>query len=267
MLAFANAKINLGLYVTEKRADGYHNLETVFYPVKINDVIEITDAKETTCQIKGIDIPGSTEDNICLKAFELLKKDFDLPAQQITLLKNIPVGAGLGGGSSDAAFLIKLLNDKFQLGLNTHQMEDYAKQLGADCAFFINNKPVFAEGKGDEFSGVGVDLSGYQIVLVKPPVHVATADAYSGIVPHKSGVSLKELIQLPLKDWKPNLKNDFESTVFLKYPEIEAVKQALYHEGAIFAAMSGSGSSVFAIFEDHVRLPELEKNNKVFYNI
>jgi 4-diphosphocytidyl-2-C-methyl-D-erythritol kinase len=267
MLAFANAKINLGLYVTEKRPDGYHNLETVFYPVKINDVIEITDAEETTCQISGIDIPGSTEDNICLKAFELLKKDFDLPAQQITLLKNIPVGAGLGGGSSDAAFLIKLLNDKFQLGLNTHRMEDYARQLGADCAFFINNKPVFAEGKGDEFSEVKVDLSGYQIVLVKPPVHVSTADAYSGIVPHRSGASLKDLIQLPLKDWKTNLKNDFENTVFLKYPEIAAVKQALYHEGAIFAAMSGSGSSVFAIFEDQVKLPELEKDNKVFYNI
>ena len=169
MLAFANAKINLGLYVTEKRSDGYHNLETVFYPVKINDVIEITDAGKTTCQIKGIDIPGSTADNICLKAYELLKKDFDLPTQQITLLKNIPVGAGVGGGSSDAAFLIKLLNDKFQLGLNTHQMEDYARQLGADCAFFINNKPVFAEGKGDEFSEIKIDLSGYKIVLVKPP--------------------------------------------------------------------------------------------------
>lgn len=267
MLAFANAKINLGLYVTEKRPDGYHNLETVFYPVKINDVIEITDAGETTCQIKGIDIPGSTTDNICLKAFDLLKKDFDLPAQQITLLKNIPVGAGLGGGSSDAAFLIKLLNDKFQLGLNTHQMEDYARQLGADCAFFINNRPVFAEGKGDEFSEVDVDLSGYKIILVKPPVHVSTADAYSGIVPHRSSKSLKDLIQLPLKDWKSNLKNDFEDTVFLKYPEIATVKQALYHEGAIFAAMSGSGSSVFAIFEDQVKLPELEKDNKVFYNI
>nr|WP_068892919.1 4-(cytidine 5'-diphospho)-2-C-methyl-D-erythritol kinase [Pedobacter panaciterrae] len=267
MLAFANAKINLGLYVTEKRPDGYHNLETVFYPVKINDVIEITDAGKTTCQIKGIDIPGSTEDNICLKAFELLKKDFDLPAQQITLLKNIPVGAGLGGGSSDAAFLIKLLNDKFQLGLNIQQMEDYARQLGADCAFFINNKPVFAEGKGDEFSDIKIDLSSYKIVLVKPPVHVSTADAYGGIIPNKSGVSLKDLIQLPLKDWKVNLKNDFETTVFLKYPEIAAVKQALYHEGAIFAAMSGSGSSVFAIFEDGVKLPELEKDNKVFYNV
>lgn len=267
MLAFANAKINLGLYVTEKRPDGYHNLETVFYPVKINDVIEITDAEKTTCQIKGIDIPGDAEDNICLKAFELLKKDFDLPAQQITLLKNIPVGAGLGGGSSDAAFLIKLLNDKFELGLNTGQMEDYARQLGADCAFFINNKPVFAEGKGDEFSEVKVDISGYRIVLVKPPVHVSTADAYGGIAPHKSGASLKELIQLPLKDWKLNIKNDFESTVFSKFPEIALVKQALYHEGAIFAAMSGSGSSVFAIFENEVKLPGLEKDNKVFYNI
>lgn len=267
MLAFANAKINLGLYVTEKRTDGYHNLETVFYPVKINDVIEITDAEETSCQIKGIDIPGSDKDNICLKAFELLKKDFNLPEQQITLLKNIPVGAGLGGGSSDAAFLIKLVNDKFQLNLSTDKMEDYARQLGADCAFFINNKPVFAEGKGDEFSEIKVDLSGYKIVLVKPTVHVSTADAYSGIVPHKSGVSLKELIQLPLKDWKSNLKNDFENTVFSKYPEIAGVKQALYHEGAIFAAMSGSGSSVFAIFEHEVKLPGLEKDNKVFYNV
>lgn len=267
MLAFANAKINLGLYVTEKRADGYHNLETVFYPIKINDVIEITDAEETTCETKGIDIPGGAEHNICLKAFALLKKYFDLPAQKITLLKNIPVGAGLGGGSSDAAFLIKLLNDKFELGLTVPQMEDYARQLGADCAFFISNKPVFAEGKGDEFSEVKVDLSGYRIVLVKPPVHVSTADAYSGIAPHNSGVSLKELIRLPLKDWKSNLKNDFENTVFLKYPEIAVVKDKLYHEGAIFAAMSGSGSSVFAIFEKEVRLPELEKNNKVFYNI
>lgn len=267
MLAFANAKINLGLYVTEKRPDGYHNLETVFYPVKINDVIEITDAEETTCEIKGIDIPGSAEDNICLKAFELLKKDFDLPSQKITLLKNIPVGAGLGGGSSDAAFLVKLLNDKFELGLSVSRMEGYARQLGADCAFFISNKPVFAEGKGDEFSEVEVDLSGYRLVLVKPSVHVSTADAYSGIVPENSGVSLKDLIQLPLKDWKSNLKNDFEKTVFLEYPEIALVKEMLYHEGAIFAAMSGSGSSVFAIFENDVRLPELEKNNKVFYNI
>ena len=141
MLSFANAKINLGLFLTEKRADGYHNLQTVFYPIKIYDVIELIDADETSCIIKGIDIPGDTVDNICLKAFKALQADFDLPNQQIVLLKNIPVGAGLGGGSADAAFLIKLVDDKFKLNLSIVQMQTYARALGADCAFFIENKP------------------------------------------------------------------------------------------------------------------------------
>ncbi|TDQ07032.1 4-(cytidine 5'-diphospho)-2-C-methyl-D-erythritol kinase [Pedobacter metabolipauper] len=267
MLAFANAKINLGLNVIEKRTDGYHNLETVFYPVKLYDVIEITDAPQTRCFIKGIDIPGGTTDNICLKAYQLLKNDFDLPPQQITLLKNIPVGAGLGGGSSDAAFLIKLLNTKFNLSLSDLQMEAYAGKLGADCPFFIRNKPVFATGIGDVFSPIEIELSNYYIVLVKPAVHVSTADAYHGIKPMDAITSLKDLIHLPLKDWKSNLKNDFENTVFSKYPEIERVKNELYRSGALFAAMSGSGSCVFAVFDQDIKLPELEKNNKVFYNV
>ncbi|TKC06366.1 4-(cytidine 5'-diphospho)-2-C-methyl-D-erythritol kinase [Pedobacter frigoris] len=267
MLAFANAKINLGLNVIEKRPDGYHNLETIFYPVKLYDVIEITDAVETSCVIKGVDVPGDATDNICIKAYQLLKKDFNLPPQQITLLKNIPVGAGLGGGSSDAAFLIKLLNQKFELGLTDNQMEVYAGQLGADCPFFIRNEPVFAEGIGDEFSAVDLDLSNYFMVLVKPEVHVSTADAYSGIKPIIPSSSVKDLIPLPLKDWKLNLKNDFEATVFSKYPEIERVKTELYHAGAIYAAMSGSGSCVFGIFEEETKLSGLEKDNKVFYNV
>jgi len=267
MLAFANAKINLGLNVTEKRADGYHNLETVFYPAKVYDVLEITDAQETSCEIKGIDIPGNTADNICLKAYHLLSKDFDLPPQQITLLKNIPVGAGVGGGSADAAFLIKLLNDKFKLGLSIPAMEDYARVLGADCAFFIQNKPVFAHGKGDQFSPVTVNLDNHFMVLVKPPVHVSTADAFGGLKPSISSASLKNLILLPVSEWKGNLKNDFEGPIFSKYPEIGEIKKSLYHEGATFALMSGSGSSVFAIFDDAVALPELEKENRVFYNI
>ena len=267
MLAFANAKINLGLNVTEKRADGYHNLETVFYPVGLHDVIEITDAAETSCEVRGIHVPGNTTNNICLQAYRLLQKDFDLPAQQITLLKNIPVGAGLGGGSADAAFLIKLLNDQFKLELTVSAMEGYAKQLGADCAFFISNKPVYAVGKGDEFSPLSIDLLAYSIVLVKPPVHVSTADAYAGLKPSFPETSLKDLIHLPVKDWKSQLKNDFEESVFLKYPEISQIKEQLYAAGATFALMSGSGSSVFALFDHPVLLPELEIENKVFYNI
>lgn len=267
MLAFANAKINLGLNIIEKRNDGYHNLETVFYSIKLYDVVELIDADETSCLIKGIDVPGSTEDNICLKAFKTLQKDFNLPHQQIILLKNIPVGAGLGGGSADAAFLIKLVNDKFNLGLSVLQMQNYAKVLGADCAFFIENKPTFAFGKGDEFDAINLDLSKYFMVLVKPSIHVSTADAYSKVKVKRPSISLKELIHLPLSDWKANMVNDFEASVFKKYPEIDEIKTQLYAAGATFALMSGSGSSVFAIFEKEVKLPELEKNNLVFYNI
>ncbi|RZJ74911.1 MAG: 4-(cytidine 5'-diphospho)-2-C-methyl-D-erythritol kinase, partial [Flavobacterium sp.] len=187
MLTFANAKINLGLFLTEKRADGYHNLQTVFYPIKIHDVVELIDADETSMLIKGIDIPGDATDNICLKVFKTLQKDFSLPHQQIILLKNIPVGAGLGGGSSDAAFLVKLVNQKFNLGLSDEQMEAYVRPLGADCAFFIKNKPTYAFAKGDEFEELAIDLSTYYLVLVKPPVHVSTAQAYSKVkVKHPS---------------------------------------------------------------------------------
>ncbi len=231
------------------------------------DVVEITDAEEISCVVAEGTIPGNAEDNICLKAFNALQTDFGLPAQRITLLKNIPVGAGLGGGSADAAFLVKLVNDKFNLGLSDAQMEDYVRPLGADCAFFIRNKPVFAYGKGDEFEVIDVDLSAYFIVLVKPDIHVSTADAYSGIKPIRAATTLKDLIHLPMKDWKAQIVNDFERSVFTKYPEIAAVKSSLYHEGAIFAAMSGSGSSVFGIFAAEVKLPQLEKRNKVFYNV
>jgi 4-diphosphocytidyl-2-C-methyl-D-erythritol kinase len=267
MLAFANAKINLGLHVTEKRADGYHNLETIFYPVRIYDVLELTDASETFCKVEGVDIPGEAADNLCVKAFKAVQKDFNLPGQRITLLKNIPVGAGLGGGSSDAASVVRLVNDKFGLGISPAQMEEYVRPLGADCAFFIGNAPVFAFGKGDQFETANIDLSNYYIILVKPPVHVSTADAYNGIKPAIPSTSLKDLIHLPLKNWKLDLKNDFEDTVFAKYPEIEQVKSKLYEAGALYAAMSGSGSSVFGIFLSSVRLPDLEKDNQVFYNV
>jgi len=267
MLTFANAKINLGLFLTEKRSDAYHNLQTVFYPIKINDVVELVDAEETSMLIKGIDIPGDATDNLCFKAFKTLQKDFDLPNQQIVLLKNIPVGAGLGGGSSDAAFLIKLINQKFKLGLADEQMEAYARPLGADCAFFIKNKPTYAFGKGDEFEALSVNLSQYYLVLVKPPIHVSTAQAYSKVKIKQPASSLKDLIHLPLQDWEAHIFNDFEPSVFEKYPQIDEIKTKLYQAGAKFALMSGSGSSVFAIFESEVQLPDLEKDNLVFYNI
>lgn len=267
MLAFANAKINLGLNVTEKRSDGYHNIETIFYPVKLYDVVEISDASEISCLVKGIDVPGNTSDNICVKAFKTLQEDFDLPAQQITLLKNIPVGAGLGGGSSDAAHLVKLLNDKFKLGLSVEAMEDYVRPLGADCSFFIRNESAYAFGKGDELRPIAIDLSNFYMVLVKPPVHVSTADAYAGIKPIIPSRSVKDLIHLPMKEWRSGLRNDFETSVFSKYPEVEQIKSKLYQSGALFALMSGSGSSVFAIFDRLVHLPELETENKVYYNI
>lgn len=267
MLTFPNAKINLGLHITEKRTDGYHNVETVFYPIDVKDAIELSDDDAISCVIHGMNIPGKTEDNICLKAFNLLKRDFDLPAQRIDLLKNIPIGAGLGGGSSDGAFLIKLLNDKFKLGLSTDRMQNYARQLGADCAFFIGNKPVYAQGKGDEFSTFDVDLSDFFLVLVSPPIHVSTVNAFAHVIPQKPLTSLKETLSLCPTTWKGTVFNDFETSVFANYPEIHQIKTNLYDAGAVFALMSGSGSSVFAIFEHPVKLPELEINNRVFYNV
>lgn len=267
MLAFANAKINIGLNVTEKMPDGYHNIQTVFYPVKIHDVVEITDASSLSCHVEGIDIIGNPEDNLCHKAFRMLQKDFDIPNQQISLLKYIPVGAGLGGGSSDAAHLIKLINAKFNLDLSALRMERYASALGADCAFFIENKPVYAYGRGDQFKPVELDLSAYQIVLVKPDIHVSTADAYSGMVPQANEENLPLWVAQPVNSWKGQVKNDFEVMVFEKYPKIKDVKTALYDAGALYAAMSGSGSSVFGIFEHSISLPQLELNNQVYYNL
>lgn len=270
MLTFANAKINIGLYITEKRPDGYHNLETVFYPVNLNDVVELIDVPGGTdsfCITKGIVIPGDSTDNLCLKAFRLLKKDFNLPEQQIVLLKNIPVGAGLGGGSADAAFLIKLVNEKFKLGLSVSSMEGYARQIGADCAFFIGNKPVYAFGKGDQFESLSLDLSKYFIVLVKPQAGVSTAEAYAQVSPKSAGHDLREVLRRPMEEWRSVVVNDFEASIAQKYPEIEEIKTKLYHAGATFASMSGSGSAVFGIFKKPVKLEELEKDNLVFYGV
>lgn len=267
MIIFPNAKINIGLNITERRTDGYHNLETIFYPVKINDALEIIEADKLIFESSGLDIPGNVEDNLCVNSYNLIKKDFDVPPVHIHLHKNIPIGAGLGGGSADAAFFIRLMNEKFNLGMSVNKMLSYTRQLGADCAFFIENKPVFAFDKGDEFEPVKLDLSGYKIVLVMPPVHVSTAEAYRGVTPAPVKRSLLEFINLPVSGWKNHIKNDFEVNIFKDHLEIRGVKAALYEAGALYASMSGSGAAVFGIFERLPDLSALEEENEVFYNI
>jgi len=265
MITYPNAKINIGLNITERRADGYHNLETVFYPVKIKDALEVIESDELRFTSSGIEIPGRIEDNLCIKGYHLLKKDFDLPPVAIHLHKHIPIGAGLGGGSADAAFFITLMNKKFELGLSVERMQDYARMLGADCAFFIENKPVFAFERGDEFEPIKLDLSAYKIVVVMPPVQISTSEAFRGFKPAPVKESLMELIGLPVKEWRKYIKNDFEESVFKNNAEIRGVKAALYESGALYASMSGSGASVFGIFENTPDLAFLENNNEVFY--
>lgn len=261
MIAFPNAKINLGLHLVEKRSDGYHNIETVFYPVQWKDALEIIPAekkinRKTDIQFRssGIRITGSIQKNSCVKAYHLLKEKYDLPPVQMHLHKVIPTGAGLGGGSSDATFAIGLLNDIFRLKLSSKELEREARHLGSDCAFFIHNKPVFASGKGDEFEEIQVGLSGYYLVIVKPDVHVNTASAYKNASVKKPAISLKEIIRKPVMEWKELLSNDFEKSIFPQYPGIQHIKNQLYDSGAVYAAMSGSGSAVFGIFEDEISL-------------
>lgn len=247
----ANAKINIGLNVVSKRPDGYHNLETIFYPVDMCDIIEIEENhhdSETHLINTGIAVDSNPQDNLIIKAYNLLKLDFDIPAVNITLDKRVPFGAGLGGGSSDAANTLKALNQMFSLGLTDSQLEDYAVRLGADCPFFIKNKPVFATGIGNEFTPIDLDLSAYKIEIIKPNVSVSTAMAYKGVTPKPSTFNLLNLTKLPIEEWRSVVKNDFEASVFPQFPEIEALKQDFYNRGALYASMSGSGSAVFGVF-------------------
>lgn len=256
MITFPNAKINLGLNIIEKRPDGYHNLETIFYPIHLEDALEVVpltgSSQEYDLKISGTPIECNTEDNLVIKAYRMLQKDFDIPALHIYMYKHIPMGAGLGGGSSDAAFMIKLLNEKFSLGMSINQMEDYAARLGADCAFFIQDRPVFATGIGNIMTPVELSLKGMYIVLVKPNISISTKEAYSKVNPHHPSQSLTELIKYPIEEWKNIIVNDFESSIFIAHPEIAAIKDKLYDMGAIYASMSGSGSAVYGIFKESV---------------
>ncbi len=253
MICFPNAKINLGLHVTEKRTDGFHNIETIFYPVGWNDALEIIEttssSSEFNLQLSGLPIHGELQDNLLYKAYSFIKEIKKVPQINVYLHKVLPMGAGLGGGSSDAAFFINLLNEQFQLKLSENQKLQVAKKLGSDCAFFINNKPVFAYERGDIFKPIELDLSKYYIALIFPNVHSNTKDAYSLVKPKHPKHSVLEVIQQPIETWKTNLVNDFEISIFDKYPIVSTTKQDLYNCGALYACMSGSGSAVFGIFD------------------
>ena len=256
MISFPNAKINIGLNVVSKRADGYHNLETIFYPVKLADILEIVDSDKPELSISGIQIEGPLSENLILRAYRLLKNDFDLPPVKFHLHKIIPFGAGLGGGSSDAAFLLKMLNAYFNLTINTKQLKKYASQIGADCPFFIENKPAFASGIGDRLNSINLDLSGFEILIVKPRISVSTGEAYKNVVPSKPKFNLNEIEKAPIELWKDLVTNDFEQSVFPVYPEIREIKETLYNLGALYSSMSGSGSAVFGIFRHLPTNPE-----------
>lgn len=258
MVLFPNAKINIGLNIVSKRHDGYHNLETLFYPVQWRDVLEVIPSQQFKFSYSGIEINSSQ--NICEQAFYLMKNEFNLSNVHIHLHKNIPIGAGLGGGSSDAAFTLMALNEMFDLNLTKIKLKEYALNLGADCPFFIDNRPSIATGVGEILSPVELDLSGYHLLIVKPSVFVSTSDAFSNIVPQQSEISIIEEIKKPISQW--NLSNDFEYGIFDKYPEISNIKKQLDEAGALFSSMSGSGSSVFAFFDYK---PNLQLNEHTWH--
>jgi 4-diphosphocytidyl-2-C-methyl-D-erythritol kinase len=270
MVVFPNAKINLGLRVVSKRSDGYHDLDTVFYPIPVTDILELITNRELnqpefSFASTGLSIPGGIDQNLCYKAYQLLKKDHpDLPAIQVHLHKLIPMGAGLGGGSSDGAFMLTLLNEQYGLQLSNEQLKEYALQLGSDCPFFINNQPCAATGRGEIMKNIDLTLKGYHLVLVCPGIHVSTKEAFHNIVPHAANPTCEELVKKPLSEWKSTLINDFEIPVFSLYPAIGEIKKMLYDKGAIYASMTGTGSTVYGIFE---REPDLENIFPSHYQI
>lgn len=268
MVLFPNCKINIGLNVTSKRSDGYHDIATIFYPLNWCDAVETiplstgTQPASDTAHVKftctGLQVPGATGDNICLKAYQLLKKDFSiLPPVAMHLHKSIPTGAGLGGGSSDGAFTLLLLNKKFRLNLSTEQLIRYALQLGSDCPFFIINRPCYATGRGEETVLLPLDLSAYSFLIVYPGIHISTAWAFSQILPALPSRAVTNIVQQPVETWKDELTNDFELPVFRAHPPIEEIKKTLYANGALYASLTGSGSAVYGIFGKN-KVPELK---------
>ena len=264
MISFPNAKINLGLRITEKRPDGFHNLQSCFYPVGWSDALEVIPSDAFGFSSSGLSIPGATNTNLCVRAYDLLKADFDLPPVQLHLHKIVPVGAGLGGGSTDAAFALKLLNERFELGLAVTSLENYARQLGSDCAFFVRNQPTYCVEKGDVFEDIAVDLLGYYGLLIYPNLSISTAEAYAAIRPRQPETSLRNDLLTPVDTWRLTIRNDFEDSLFPKYPVLGRIRRQLYEAGAVYASMSGSGSTVYGIFNAPVAIPNQFRDYSVW---
>ncbi|MCX7987245.1 MAG: 4-(cytidine 5'-diphospho)-2-C-methyl-D-erythritol kinase [Bacteroidales bacterium] len=253
MITFPNAKINLGLHVIEKRNDGYHNIETIFYPISLCDALEVVVSEKGLKLFNyGLKVNIPDHDNICIRAYNLIKERYDIPPVEIHLFKRIPFGAGLGGGSSDAANMLLILNSLFELNITEHELKLLSLQLGSDCPFFLYNKAMYATGRGEILKPCELSLSGKYILLVKPPLHIPTSEAYQGITPRKPEHNLLDVIKLPVNEWRYYLQNDFETNIFSKHPQLKEIKSKLYDMGSIYASMSGSGSTIYGIFEDKI---------------
>ena len=253
MIVKPHAKINIGLIITNKRPDGFHNIETVFFPVPIFDTLIVEPSeKKLVFVCDGIELPDADpQNNLCCKAFHLLDADFDLPPTCVRLHKAIPVGAGLGGGSSDATYTLQALNDLYKLQITKEKLAHYASRLGSDCAFFLQKSPSFATGRGDVLEPINLSLAGYYVLIVKPQVFISTAEAYSSVKPRKTLRHLPDLLKAPICDWRETIFNDFEETIFSKFPKTGQIKEQLYDFGAVYASLSGSGASVYGIFKEN----------------
>lgn len=260
MISFPNCKINLGLNVISKREDGYHEISSVMYPVDIKDILEVIKSDKLIFTSSGLDIPGEVENNLCLKAYRILKREYNISPVHIHLYKNIPMGAGLGGGSADGAFTLKLINDLFDLNISIEELKKYASELGSDCAFFIENIPQIASGRGDILEPFNVTLNDKTIVLINDGTHISTEEAYGNVTPKQPVTSIEEILNNPISDWKNTLTNDFEKGIFNNHPKLADYISKLYDSGAKYAAMTGSGSTIFGIFDEHPNLHADLKN-------
>ncbi|MCK4920339.1 MAG: 4-(cytidine 5'-diphospho)-2-C-methyl-D-erythritol kinase [Bacteroidales bacterium] len=249
MISFPNAKINFGLYITGKREDGYHNIQTLMIPINLFDALEFVEAKNDSFTISGIDIPGDPNQNLVIKALHLVRKNFKIPKIKVHLHKNIPAGSGLGGGSADASFMIKMLNDYFKIGMDIQEMQNLASSLGSDCSYFIRNTPQIATGRGEILEEVDFRLPGKYLYIFRPDFSISTKEAYQGIKINKKPVELKEIIKDDPNNWKNSVFNEFEKKIFKDFPAMEDIKNKLYQSGAIYASMSGSGSAFFGIYD------------------
>lgn len=256
MIVFPHAKINIGLNVLRKRNDGFHEIESVFYPIRLCDSLEFVSARKTKISTSGLNINTLDSNNIVIKAYNLLKKDFSLPELSIHLHKVIPFGAGLGGGSSDAAFFLKAVNNSFNLKIDKEGLEEYAAKLGSDCTFFLQDKPAFVTGRGEKTTSINLCMEGYKLLIIKPDIYISTPEAFQGIKPANPKIRVKEFITKKPEIWKDNIYNDFEGHIFQKHPILKEIKSELYLSGAIYASMSGSGSTIFGIFKEK---PVLDK--------